>query len=287
MSARRRSLRNAVDHWWQGVRKGRWLSLVGLALFVALARWYWGWQWFLVAQTVAFVVVGLWTLARLARVNEIDARSKLYVGRVWTVSLDASKAFIARRLAAAAQRAESPSVFWKALTTSDLLDKLKIEEFDHHIRVHRWLASPGKEVRQYEWWDATDAGHWEDPRNGVDLWSYSTDDAVGIARLSATWKRDAQWHRPFVELIWWIDQPRVEDTATAPDAEIVFTVPLDPNRLDKECGESVYVRGRKRPPGQATPYPLDDNRWEKKLGDGESFEWAWYVTMQTFGVNSL
>lgn len=50
---------------------------------------------------------------------------------------------------------------------------------------------------------------------------------------------------------------------------------------------SVYVRGRKRPPGKAIPYPLDDNRWEKKLGGGESFQWAWHLRMQTFGVNSL
>lgn len=173
------------------------------------------------------------------------------------------------------------------LTTSDLLSELKIEEFEHHIRVHRWLVFPGEEVRRYEWWDVTDAGHWEGPRSGVDLWSYSTEDASGIARLSATWEWDSRRRRPCVRLTLWIEPPPGEDAETPPDADIVFTVPLDPNRLDEECGTSVYLRGRKRPPGLATPYPLDDNHWEKKLGDGESFQWAWYLRMQAFGVSSF
>jgi hypothetical protein len=283
-SAPRRNLRDVIDTSWHTAHKGTWLSLVGLALFVAVARWYGGWQWSAIAQAVAFSVVGLWVLERLVRVAEIDARSRLYVGRVWTFSMDASKAFIEGRLrlSRASERAESPGVFWKALTTSDLLRELKIEDFGHHIRVHRWLASPGEELRQYEWWDETDVGHWEDPRTGIDLWSYSTEEASGVARLSATWRWDARRRHPFVQLTWWIDHPPGEDATTAPAVDIVFTVPLDPNRLDEECVQSVYVKGRKRPPGRATPYPLDDNHWEKRLGDGESFQWAWYLRVQAF-----
>lgn len=285
MNAQRPSLRDAVDGWWHAARKSRWPSIIGLALFVVLARWQWGWQWSSVAQAVVFVVVGLWVLARLVRVDEIDARSRLYVGRVWTFSLHPSKAFLAQQLSAAAEGAGSPSLFWKALTTSALLQELKLEEFEHHIRVHRWLASPEEEGPRYEWWDVTDAGHWEDPCSGVDLWSYSTEDASAVARLSATWESDARRRRPFVRLTWWIDHRPGDAAATTREADIIFRVPLDPNRLDEEGGESVYVRGRKRPPGRATPYPLDDNHWEKKLGDGESFQWTWHLRMQAFGAN--
>lgn len=284
VNTQRRSPRDVVDAWWHAARQGTWLSLLGLVLFVALARWYGGWQWSSVAQAVAFVVVGLWALERLVRVAEIDARSRLYVGRVWTFSMDASNEFIKERLrpSRAPQRAESPRVFRKVLTTSDFLRELKIEDFGHHIRVHRWLSSPGEELRQYEWWDETDAGHWEEPRTGIDLWSYSTGEASSVARLSATWRWDAKRRHPFVQLTWWVDHAPEDDATTAPAADIVFTVPLDPSRLDEECGQSVYVKGRKRPPGRATPYPLDDNLWEKWLGDGKSFQWAWYLRVQTF-----
>ena len=280
-----RSLRDAFADWWHSAKASTWLPLLGLFLFVAVTRWQLGWHWSDIAYWVGGMLVAVkldWALARLKRVDEIDKRSRRYRGRVWTFELRWSTEFMRQRLLAV-QTCPVPPALWRAGITSDLLYNLKLEEFENHIRVHRWLVHPDEgSHRTYEWWDQRK----REFRKTMDFWSYSRGDASGTARLSATCKEDTKRKRWFIELALWFDYPREHRFYTpyeaVADGDVVFRVDLDPDRLDEQFGESVIVSGRHRPAGGVIPYPCDEATWEHKAGEGAAWEWSWHLRMQTF-----
>lgn len=222
--------------------------------------------------------------------------------RVWTFKLLLTKTLIEEVSAQLSNRFSEhkevtdlllPSLRKSLNATSELLQKLVIEEYPSRVRVHLWLVSDSEShAPRYDWFDLdSSAGpYWKfDDGGGRHLWAYAADAMVGGAlSLSGSWEWDSSKKRKFFQLTLWVDHEVVrslkKETGQIPPTDLIFKVPLEPGRLCDEQGQTVYMPGKDRAykAGEVDPFPYDEDTWEYKSGEGSEWRWSWYLHMKTF-----
>lgn len=285
------------------------------------------WQVFLLWATIGALVLRFnagvsWSLisvflfglfvARLLADDAVQRWSESYISpgmvgglslanpRVWTFKLRLTKIFIEEVSAQLSNRLSEhkevtdllvPSLRKSFNATSELLQKLVIEEYPSRVRVHLWLVSDSESHEpHYDWFDLSTETHWKfDDGGGRRLWAYAAHDMVGGSlSLSGSWEWDSSKKRKFFQLTLWVDHEVVrslkKETKQIPPTDLICKIPLEPGRLCDEQGRTVYVPGKARAykAGEVDPFPYDEDMWEYESGEGSHWRWSWDLHMQTF-----
>lgn len=273
-------------------------------LLAAWLHWGAGWRW----EAILMLMGGFY----IAKKDVIDPLIEMNINewarparqprsivypRLWRFKFEWSKKFLEGLLAKRGLAFKFDAAGKEATRFDrDFLAELRLEEYANRLRIHRWLLPPnGTAVHpRYDWYDIPDYWsilHWNTTLSkSLMLWSYEFTrpyaERHDAARLSLVPCFDEKTKQASPRLVLWLEQQMRHpgghmETVAAEGDEILFDIPLDPDRLADYRADPEWERQGDL---QGDLLSLAERKvaaWRCSSETDERINWRWYLELKT------